>query len=467
VPPTDCCLAAPLSQAPEPKPGFAQGASFNTTASASFRSVSCLSFSCVTQTCLASANTMAAESDATFGSQPLVAVSALSSTGLDGALCAYYDQYADGSTSTGTLATDVLSLGAVTLPVLFGCETGATGNTYQEELDGIMGLGLGDQSVITQLTSNGAMVDAFAICLGPIGAEYAYLPMAKPWQSPAAAVAAAEDTGTVVGAIVFGQMALDVALDEPDAVLWSPMVRSISCWTSYLVSVTAVSVGGTDIAEYSPLTQLELQAEYAQRCGGTIIDSGSSFMYMPGAALSALSAAISASLAPGAISGGCPESALGSGAANASCYAVPADIIGNADVAAYFPVLTISLGGGAQLEVQPTNYLFPLGAGWPGVYVLGVYDSGGEGAVLGAITMANTLVVFDRANARVGFRNGTTDCAAFAAGAGAVPEPPPGPPSRLRDPLPIGGVFVMPLGAQLVLVGGALTGFILGWLFEC
>jgi hypothetical protein len=411
---------------------------------------------------------MSAESNATFGTQPLVAAAALSSTGLDAAMCAYYDIYADGSTSSGTLATDVLSLGAVTLPVLFGCETSAGGNTYQEELDGIMGLGLGDQSVITQLTSNGAMVDAFAICLGPIGAEYEYEPLARPWQSPGAAEQAAEDTGTAVGAIVFGQMALDVSANDTDAVLWSPMVRSISCWTSYLVSVTAVSVGTTDISEFSPLSQLELQAEYAQRCGGTIIDSGSSFMYMPGAALAALSNAIAASLAPGALAGICPEAAMGGSATNASCYAVPPDsLTGTADVAAYFPVLTISLGGGAQLQVQPSNYLFPLGAGWPGVYVLGVYDSGGEGAVLGAIAMANTLVVFDRASARIGFRNGTTDCAAFAAGAGAVPEPPPGPPMRLRDPLPIGGVFVIPFGAQLVLISGAFTGFVLGWMFEC
>ena len=38
-----------------------------------------------------------------------------------------------------------------------------------------MGLGLGDQSVVTQLTAGSdAMADAFALCLGPIGSEYNY-----------------------------------------------------------------------------------------------------------------------------------------------------------------------------------------------------------------------------------------------------------------------------------------------------
>jgi hypothetical protein len=474
------CSRPPRSpQAPQPKPGFAQGAFFNSSASATFRPIPCLSFDCVTQTCALSADVISAEEGPTpFGAQPLVAAQAVGAAGLSGALCGYFDMYADGSTSQGALADDVLALGAVTTPVLFGCETGATGNTYAEELDGIMGLGLGDQSVVTQLSASGAMADAFAICLGPIGAEYTYAPAQLPWQAPGAAAAAAADAGTEVGAIVFGQMALDAA----DDVLWSPLVRSLSCWTSYLVSVTAISVGPTNIAAYSVLSELEMQAQYAQRCGGTIIDSGSSFMYLPSYALAALTDAIADALTPGTRAGGCPPAALGGAGANATCYLLPPgaalkaaaqaddpdDVADGPDLNDAFPLITISLGGGASLAVRPENYLFPLGAGWPGVYVLGVYDSGGEGAVLGAITMAETLVVFDRAAARVGFRNGTTDCAAFAAGAGAVPEPPPAPPRRgLRNPLPIGAVFVIPVGAQLVLAGGALVGFLLGWLFDC
>jgi hypothetical protein len=449
-------------QAPLARPGFGQGAFLNTTASASFRAIPCLSLDCITDTCAASAAVMAAESNVTLGMQPFAAASALVGAGAGGSLCGYYDQYADGSTSAGALVNDVLSLGAVTLPVLFGCETAATGNTYIESLDGIMGLGLGDQSVITQLTSSGEMADAFALCLGPIGAEYTYAPVQLPWQSPGAA-AAAEDLGTVVGAVVFGQLALDAASSGDGEVLWSPLVRSLSCWTSYLVSVTAVSAGDTNIAAFSELTELEMQAEYAQRCGGTIIDSGSSFMYMPTLALEALTQAIGAALAPGARAGGCPPAALGGSPVNATCYLVPP---ASGGVAAFFPLLTVALGGGAQLSIGPDNYLFPLGAGWPDVYVLGVYDSGGQGVVLGAIALANTLVVFDRAAARVGFRNGSVDCAAFAAGQGAVPEPPPAPPLRWVNPLPIGARFVIPFGAQLILLGGCFTGCFLGWLFE-
>ncbi len=370
--------------------------------------------------------------------------------GRKGGMCGYFDMYADGSSSAGSLADDVLSLGAVTTPVMFGCETSSSGNTWDEQLDGIMGLGLGDQSVVTQLTAgSGAMADAFALCLGPIGSEYNY------------ALPGLGSEGTVVGALVLGQMALEAAAAD---VLWSPMVRSLSCWTAYLVTVTAIRVDGTDISDYSDLTSLEMEGQYAQRCGGTIIDSGSSFMYMPTLAVEALTKTLSHSLGSKVAQDACPQAALGDGAANATCYAMPPEDVN--DVAAYFPLLTIALGGGAQLTVQPENYLFPLGGAWPGLFVLGVYDSGGDGAVLGAITLGNTLTIFDRANARVGFRNGTTDCAEFAAGAGAVPEPPPGPPSRFRDPLPIGAVFVITPGALLILAGGAALGFLIGWYFD-
>ena len=448
-----CAGCGDACDAPSPpyqRPGFAQGASFNTTASSSFRPVLCLSLDCFTEMCAASSAILGAEGNATFGTQPFVAAQAAAGEGMKGGNCGYFDLYADGSSSAGTLADDVLALGAVTTPVVFGCETASSGNTWYEQLDGIMGLGLGDQSVVTQLTSGSdAMVDAFALCLGPIGSEYNY-------DLPGAA-----SRGDVVGALVLGQLALEGAGE----VLWSPMVRSVSCWTSYLVTVTSIQVNGTDISKYSDLTSLEMEGQYAQRCGGTIIDSGSSFMYMPTLAVNALADTLSHSLGPKAQVNACPQAALGDGAANSTCYSLPPQDAANANE--YFPVLTISLGGGAQLTVQPANYLFPLGIAWPGVFVLGVFDSGGEGAVLGAITLGNTLTIFDRASARIGFRNGTTDCAEYAAGAGAVPEPPPGPPSRFRDPLPIGAVFVITPGAFLVLAGGAALGFLLGYWFDC
>lgn len=61
---------------------------------------------------------------------------------------------------------------------------------------------------------------------------------------------------------------------------------------------------------------------------------------------------------------------------------------------------------GADVVLQPENYLFQLGPYWPGVYVLGVYDSFGRGTVFGAIALSNQLIIFDRENGRVGFRCG-------------------------------------------------------------
>ena len=60
-----CGAACDAPSPPYPRPGFAQGATFNTTASSTFRPVECLSLECVTQTCAASAVVLGALSNGT------------------------------------------------------------------------------------------------------------------------------------------------------------------------------------------------------------------------------------------------------------------------------------------------------------------------------------------------------------------------------------------------------------------
>lgn len=369
------------------------------------------------------------------------------SGGKASAACGYYDAYADGSVSQGTLVEDVLALGSVTLPVLFGCETAAAGNIQQQRLDGILGLGLGDQSVVTQLTAGGAMADAFALCLGDVGAVYTQ-------QAPSAS--------SVVGALVFGQAALDAGAQP--ATLWSPMIRSVGCWTNYLVSVTGLAVGGADLSQSSPLSRAALQEQYAERCGGTILDSGSSYMYWPHSVLAALTKGIAAALPPSVRVDACPQAAL---LPNATCYTLPPGSSGAA-LGGLFPPLVVSLAGGANLTISPAAYLFPLGdPQFPNVYVLGAFDSGGMGGVLGATALANTLVVFDRDNSRVGFVEGGTDCSAFVAQQAATP--PPAPHSHpLPDVLPVGARHVVvPLSAVVAMGAGCLLGALIGWAITC
>ncbi len=60
-----CGAACDAPSPPYPRPGFAQGATFNTAASSTFRPVQCLSLECVTQTCAASAVVLGALSNGT------------------------------------------------------------------------------------------------------------------------------------------------------------------------------------------------------------------------------------------------------------------------------------------------------------------------------------------------------------------------------------------------------------------
>ena len=59
---------------------------------------------------------------------------------------------AEQSTSEGMLVEDVLQLGGQpSMPVVFGCETRETGEIFNQEADGILGLGHSPISLIDQV----------------------------------------------------------------------------------------------------------------------------------------------------------------------------------------------------------------------------------------------------------------------------------------------------------------------------
>jgi len=369
-------------------------------------------------------------------------------------LCGFDVEYADGSVASGTLVRDTLGLGAVSLPgAVFGCETAALGNVQQEALDGILGLGLGDESAVTQLTEALGMGDAFAVCLGPVGASYVLV-----WQGEQAAPPA------VVGALVLGDLSLELVENS----VWTPLVRSLACWTNYITQVTGMQVAGQDIGRYSPLSVEQLTLSLGSACGGTMLDSGSSFTYVPTPVLAAIVAGVCANLAPDVRQVPCPPAQAG----NSTCFQLPPSQANDGDLSG-FPDLLVEFAQGAQLALPPQNYLFALGAGWPGLFVLGVFDSGpAGGSVLGAIALADNLVIFDRVNSRVGLRNGT-DCLKLAGETGlAAEEPPPAPwlsaaHARRYDPLPVGARLVVPPRGAALLLLGCLLGLVFGQLSLC
>lgn len=394
VPCTGCSNSLCGAHASEP---------LNTTKSQTYHTISCLSFQCLTGMC-------------------------------SGGQCVYYDEYADGSTSQGLLVQDTVGIGPLDSEVIFGCENAASGNVWEEPSDGILGLGLGQMSVFSQLVDAQVVIDQFGVCLGPIGPEYT---VADP-------LATAQ--GSENGAIVFGSLA-DTDIQDSD-VQWTPLVRSLVCWTSYLVELQRITVNGQDIGSYVNVSTSEMAQTYAMGCGAVVLDTGSTFMYVDTLALDALTTGILSGLKNGAEWTPCPGVLLdtpGSNGTNVTCFSSRAYTI--KDVGDYFPTVTLEFAQ-ASLYLEPQNYLFQLGPYWPGVYVLGVYDSFGRGTVLGAIALSNNLIVFDRTNMRVGFRN-ATDCDTFGKSGELIAPGAPGAP--LARPL---RWVMMPGGLQMIILAG-------------
>lgn len=58
---------------------------------------------------------------------------------------------AEQSSSAGMLVEDHMQLGDGGVTVVFGCETKETGEIFNQEADGIMGLGNSEVSVVNQV----------------------------------------------------------------------------------------------------------------------------------------------------------------------------------------------------------------------------------------------------------------------------------------------------------------------------
>ncbi|KAF3791748.1 Aspartic proteinase-like protein 2 [Nymphaea thermarum] len=93
--------------------------------------------------------------------------------------CQYYLQYGDGSTSMGYFIKDLIQYNqvignlqtrSVNASVVFGCSVRQTGqlDDTRQALDGIIGFGQSDSSVISQLASAGEVDKMFAHCLDGI-----------------------------------------------------------------------------------------------------------------------------------------------------------------------------------------------------------------------------------------------------------------------------------------------------------
>ncbi|CAA6655235.1 unnamed protein product [Spirodela intermedia] len=271
--------------------------------------------------------------------------------------CTYERQYAERSSSSGVLGEDLISFGKESALVpqraVFGCENSETGDLYTQRADGIMGLGRGRLSVMDQLVEKGVISDSFSLCYGGMG----------------------------VGG---GAMVLGGISPPPDMVFsYSDPNRS----PYYNLDLKEIHIAGKKL----PLDARIFNGKY-----GTVLDSGTTYAYLPTTAFDSFRDAVMKHVdsllkqIPG------PDPSY-----KDICFSGAGSNVSH--LSETFPEVDMVFGNGQKLSLSPENYLFRhskvLGA-----YCLGIFKNENDPTtLLGGIIVRNTLVMYDRANQKVGF----------------------------------------------------------------
>lgn len=254
------------------------------------------------------------------------------------------------------LGEDIVSFGTESelkpQRAVFGCENSETGDLFSQHADGIMGLGRGQLSIMDQLVDKGVIGDSFSMCYGGM------------------------DIGG--GAMVLGAMPA-----PPDMVFSrSDPVRS----PYYNIELKEIHVAGK---------ALRLDPRIFDSKHGTVLDSGTTYAYLPEQAFVAFKDAVTSKVRPlKKIRGPDPNY-------KDICFAGAGRNVSQLSQA--FPDVDMVFGDGQKLSLSPENYLFRHSK-VEGAYCLGVFQNGKDPTtLLGGIVVRNTLVTYDRHNEKIGF----------------------------------------------------------------
>ncbi|XP_062154928.1 protein ASPARTIC PROTEASE IN GUARD CELL 2-like isoform X2 [Alnus glutinosa] len=263
--------------------------------------------------------------------------------------CVYERQYAEMSTSSGVLGEDLISFGNSSelepQRAVFGCENVETGDLYSQRVDGIMGLGSGDLSIMDQLVDKGVINDSFSLCYGGMGVGG--------------------------GAMVLG------GISPPTDMVFSHSnpVRS----PYYNIDLKEIHVAGKPL----PLNPSVFDGNH-----GTVLDSGTTYAYLPEAAFVAFKDAVRtyAYLPEAAfvafkdaimkelrsfqkIRGPDPNY-------NDICFSGAGSDV--SELSNTFPSADMVFSNGQKLSLSPENYLFHV----QGAYCLGIFQNGNDPTTL-------------------------------------------------------------------------------------
>ncbi|GAV74363.1 Asp domain-containing protein [Cephalotus follicularis] len=273
-------------------------------------------------------------------------------------LCQYKVVYGDGSSTAGYFVKDAVQFDRVTGnlqtastngSVIFGCgakQSGGLGSS-SEALDGILGFGQANSSLLSQLAAAGTVKKMFAHCLDSINGG---------------------------GIFAIGQVV-------SPKVTTTPLVPNQA---HYNVVMKEVEVGG-DV--------LDLPTDVFDTGDGkgTIIDSGTTLAYLPEVVYQSVINQIMASQ---------PSLNVHTVEDQFSCF----QFTGNVDDG--FPSVKFYFEGNLSLTVYPHDYLFEIRED---VWCIGWQNSGlqskdgKEMTLLGDLVLSNNLVLYDLENLVIGW----------------------------------------------------------------
>ncbi|KAH9299562.1 hypothetical protein KI387_031244, partial [Taxus chinensis] len=271
--------------------------------------------------------------------------------------CSYAVQYGDGSSTDGYFVEDTLQYKELVgnfqtrtenASVIFGCGSRQSGDLLQSDqaLDGILGFGQANTSILSQLASLGKVRKIFAHCL---------------------------DGDKGGGILAIG----DVVQNNLST---TPLVPN---QPHYNVNLTRIDIDG------APL-DVDPEAFETNDKQGTIIDSGTTLAYLSVRAYKPLLTAIMTA-EPSL------EYMLQDG-----IYSFVYD--GSVDDA--FPTFTLYFEGSLSMKVYPHDYLLPASGNY---WTIGWQDSGHQGednkymTILGDLVLKNKLVVYNLEEQTIGW----------------------------------------------------------------
>ncbi|KAI8473330.1 MAG: aspartic peptidase domain-containing protein [Monoraphidium minutum] len=320
----------------------------------------------------------------------------------DAGRCAYKEAYKEGSSTQGWLVRDVVSLpgskgASGTTDV--GCVEKETGYIYEQEADGIMGLGNAARALPFQLARSGNVSSMFALCFAfPHGGVLTFGDAPLPPNTGPLSWTPLQPSPAHYYTLAMQGIDLSSEVDS------TPAFEFVGLG----MDITRVPAGRLVGFRELPVSSRDFSVGY-----GTVLDSGANFNYLPSRALAELVKALEAEMnAKG-------RKMWTGGVMNDHCWLIdeaPADSP-EAWAAVYrlFPVLRLRFASGAALLLPPRRYLFALSNQ---DFCLGFFDNASDGAIIGGISVRDMLMIYDLERQQIGMAE--ADCGKMEALGGAI-----------------------------------------------